>query len=113
MSYVKAKQQYQESHSDAANEPTVRTNYRCAAPGCPNAASIDDEWPARPGKCFFHWKAPQSDWARVTREIRADESKRNWGIVPTKVSRTTQEMRARLKASRPMGMTEALPEDYQ
>lgn len=112
MSYVKAKQHYQESRPEQ-DAPQVRTNYRCAAPGCPNAASIDDEWPARPGRCFFHWKAPQSEWARVTREIKADESKRNWGLVPTGVTKTTQEMRARLKDGRPKGMAESLPEDYQ
>lgn len=64
----------------------ARTDYRCAAHGCPNAGVIDDRGEDNRGRCFHHANASAQDWDRVTRQIRADESMRNHGIVPVKPS---------------------------
>ncbi|MFM8899173.1 MAG: hypothetical protein ACKOF9_04385 [Burkholderiales bacterium] len=73
---------------------TVRTNYHCAAYGCPNAAAIDDHGEHQPGKCFHHWSASRADWDRITAQIRRDQSMRNHGMVPTKPSKFTLDARA-------------------
>lgn len=58
---------------------SLRTNYRCAARGCPNAGSIDDGGEDHPGRCFFHWRADPKDWPAVTQRIIENfEAKRNW-----------------------------------
>lgn len=93
MSYSRAKKQYEEARQDAAHVE-VRTDYRCAAHGCPNAASINGR------ECFHHHVASPDTWHEVTRRIRADPSMRNWGNVPTEPSAAVKEMRARMKPGR-------------
>jgi len=77
-----------------ADETRVRTNFRCAAHGCPNSAAIDDHSEQQPGKCFHHWSASRSEWDRITNEIRRDDSMRNHGMVPVKPSKFTLDARA-------------------
>jgi hypothetical protein len=89
MSYSRAKKQYEESRGAAV--PEVRTDYRCAAHGCPNAASINGR------ECYHHHVASPESWHEVTRKIRADPSMRNWGDVPTEPSAAVKQMRARVK----------------
>lgn len=95
MSYAKTKT-LRERTSDAAggDGPQRRTSYRCAAPGCPNTGCIDDRGADAPGKCFFHWSTPSSDWGRVTAQIKADLSMRNHGLVPVKSSGWVEQARA-------------------
>lgn len=93
--YAKSKSLHEQIKE--AEGPEVRLSYRCAANGCPNAASIDDRGASNPGKCFFHWRAAPNEWNEVTRQIRADESMRNHGIVPTKPSTWVQEARSKVR----------------
>lgn len=83
-----------------ADDTRVRTNFRCAANGCPNAAAIDDHGEQQPGRCFYHWSASRADWDRITTQIRRDDSMRNHGIVPTKPSKFTLDARAVNKGGR-------------
>ena len=66
-----------------ALDAPVRTDYRCAAHGCPNAASIDDDWPKHTGRCYFHWREPDSlKWPAITQRIRENfDEMRNHGAV--------------------------------
>lgn len=82
---------------------TPRTDYRCAAHGCPNAGVIDDRGEDNRGKCFFHASAPFEDWNRITAQIRADQSMRNHGIVPTKPSKWVLEALEKFRG--PRGLT--------
>lgn len=51
-----------------------RTNYRCAAWGCPNAGCIDDQGELRPGRCWQHFNEPdRTKWPAITAKV-----KRNW-----------------------------------
>jgi hypothetical protein len=71
----------EEQKGGGGGGPTMRTDYHCAAHGCPNAASIDDDMErgGPRGKCFFHWRADPKDWPAVTEWIKADfEKRRNW-----------------------------------
>ncbi len=94
-------------NDEVGGEVRLRTNFRCAAQGCPNAASIDDRGESNPGKCFFHWSAPFEQWASITRQIRADESMRNHGLVPVKSAKRVQEERERYQG--PRGMRTVTP----
>lgn len=72
-----------------------RTDYRCAAHGCPNAGVVNDRGEQNRGRCHYHETAPVQDWDRITREIRANESMRNWGIVPVESSAWVKAARAK------------------
>jgi len=95
MSYAKTKT-LRERTSEAAGSDggQKRTYYRCAAPGCPNAGCIDDRGAENPGKCYFHWSTPSSDWGRITAQIKADPGMRNHGLVPVKSSGWVEQARA-------------------
>ena len=82
---------------------TPRTDYRCAAHGCPNAGCIDDRGEDNRGKCFFHANAPFEEWNSITSQIRSDPSMRNHGIVPTKPSKWVEEALAKIRG--PRGLT--------
>ena len=60
-------------------ETVNRSNYRCAANGCPNAGAIDDTGPGT-GKCYFHWREPEPrKWDAITHKIRQNfEKMRNF-----------------------------------
>jgi hypothetical protein len=58
----------------AAFPVTPRTNYGCAAWGCPNSGAINDEGEQRPGLCWWHFtETDRKRWGAVTADI-----KRNW-----------------------------------
>lgn len=90
MSYSRAKRQYEEAKKEGA-AVEVRTDYRCAAHGCPNAAAINGR------ECFHHHVASPDSWHEVTRRIRADPSMRNHGNVPCEPSAAVKAMRARVR----------------
>lgn len=70
MTYARAKQQYDEAHGSGAQ---TRTDFRCAANGCPNTGCIDDEGESRRGTCYWHWKEPdRRNWDAITRRIRSN-----------------------------------------
>ena len=61
--------------ADAApRSVTVRTDYRCKAHGCPNAASMEGD------VCYWHFRSDPLSWGSVTHSSRQDfESMRNHG----------------------------------
>lgn len=71
----------------------IRTNYFCAANGCPNTGTIDDKGEDNPGRCFWHWQAPRKDWDAITNRIRHDPSMLNHGDVPVTRSKHTDDAR--------------------
>lgn len=53
-----------------------RTNYRCAAWGCPNAGCINDEGEQRPGVCWQHFReSDRKKWGAVTAEVKRNFEK--------------------------------------
>lgn len=94
-SYTKAKQKYEAEKG--SEEVAVRTNYHCAAHGCPNAAAINDGGEQRRGLCFHHFSASPESWHEVTRQIRANPAMRNHGNVPCEPSAAVKDMKSRLK----------------
>jgi hypothetical protein len=86
-----------------------RTNYRCAANGCPNAGSIDDrgEDADKRGRCFWHWQAPHREWDQITTKILHTPSMRNHGKVPTEPSKVACDMHAKIRGDAPRGLLNA------
>lgn len=80
-----------------------RTNYRCAAKGCPNAGCIDDRGEDNPGKCYWHWTTSPNDWGAMTRRILSDDSMRNHGPNYTSPGPQAQKIRAQNKDRQPGG----------
>lgn len=72
-------------------ETVKRTDYRCAANGCPNAGCIDDEGEGHKGRCYFHWRESDAmKWPAITREIRETWPRMaNWD--PEKLARIARE----------------------
>lgn len=93
MSYASKKR----TDGEEAGPVTVRTDYHCAAHGCPNAAAINDGGEQRRGLCFHHFSASPESWHEVTRQIRANPAMRNWGNVPTEETAAVRDMKTRLK----------------
>jgi hypothetical protein len=100
MSYAKAKQQYEETKGVSLDEPTKpRTDYRCAAHGCPNAGCMDDEGEHKRGRCFWHWREPDPmNWPAITQRIRENfEEMRNFGPKHVRSEQSRKELLRRLK----------------
>ena len=76
---------------------TAPREYRCMAHGCTNAGGVFDHGEQLQGKCFWHFKAPISDWQRVTQQIRATPAMGNHGNVPTETTRLVLDMRSRMR----------------
>lgn len=93
MSYASKKR----TDGEEAGPVLIRTNYHCAAHGCPNAAAINDGGEQRRGLCFHHFSASPESWHEVTRQIRANPAMRNWGNVPCEPSAAVKDMKSRLK----------------
>lgn len=77
----------------------ARTDYRCAAHGCPNAGPINDRGEHARGMCYWHFMAADKPhtWAAITTRIRATPSMGNHGNVPTKPSKWVLEARKLVK----------------
>lgn len=62
-------------------EKPKRTDYRCAAHGCPNTGTFGDEGEQKRGKCYFHWREEEpTKWPAITQRILENfDEMRNWG----------------------------------
>lgn len=77
--YTEARKRLAEANADG--EPENRTDYRCRANGCPNAGCIDDVSASNRGRCYRHWREPDTrKWDAITMKIRDNfERMRNHG----------------------------------
>jgi hypothetical protein len=73
MSFKRDKAIANETIAQQGVDVSVRTDYRCAAHGCPNAASMSDGPGRGGGSCFYHWReSDRAKWDSITTEIRAN-----------------------------------------
>ena len=80
MSFKRDKAIANETIAQQTGSAMARTDYKCAANGCPNSASMSDGPGAGGGSCYYHWReSDRSNWDGITREIRANfERMRNF-----------------------------------
>ena len=72
MSFTDAVDKYEK---DAGKPHVVRTDYKCKAHGCPNAATMGGDI------CYWHFNEPDPlKWGAVTAKVRNHfETMRNYG----------------------------------
>jgi hypothetical protein len=78
MSYTRTIEKFNEQ----GDRGSARSDYRCAAQGCPNMGGINGRFGAdRSGVCFYHYQADALAWPEVTRRIESDDRMRDRAAV--------------------------------
>lgn len=76
----------------------ARTDYRCAAQGCPNMGGIGGRLGVnRSGTCFYHYQSDALAWSEVTRRILSDDRMRD-GFVSGRDTVQQAQMRRAMKS---------------